>query len=75
MDEEAEPNFSLVEKGLSTWQVVVVPIDFGLHQVEGIGESSGRPCKAYTETSCFSFHFFPRQHYLQPSYPHYPCCF
>jgi hypothetical protein len=58
-----------VEKGLSTQKVVVVPVASGLLQAEDIGESSSHLCKAYMETSPFSFWFFPRQHYLHPFYP------
>jgi hypothetical protein len=55
--QKLEPYFSLVEKGLSTQQVVVVLVASGLPQAEGIGELSGHPCKSYMKTSPSSFHF------------------
>jgi hypothetical protein len=54
-----ETNFPLVEKGWLTQHDVFAPISFGLPQDQNIGESSGHPCKAYKETSPFSFNLFP----------------
>jgi hypothetical protein len=56
-------NFSHVEMGLLTRQIVVVPITFARSQDEGIGDSDGLPCKYYTDTSTSSFLCFPHQHY------------
>jgi hypothetical protein len=70
-----EPYFSLVEKGLSTQQVVVVLVASGLLRVEGIDESGGVPCKDYTDTLTSSSQFFPRQHCWKHFYPLYPSYF
>jgi hypothetical protein len=67
-----ELNFSHVEMGLLTHQVVVAPINFGPPQDEGMGDSDGPLCKGYTDTSTSSFLCFPRQHCWWVSYPPYP---
>jgi len=54
-----QPYFSLVEKCSLAQKVVVALIAFGILQDEGTSESSGRPCKDYTNTMTSSSSFPP----------------
>jgi hypothetical protein len=58
-----ELNFSHVEMGSLTQQVVAVPITSGPLQAEGTGESDGLLCKDYMDTLTSYFLCFPCQHY------------
>jgi hypothetical protein len=73
--QKPKPDFSLVEKDLSTQQGVVALVSSGLLQVEGIGDSGGLSCRDYTDTSTSSSQIFPCQHCWQHFYPLYPFYF
>jgi hypothetical protein len=66
-----ELNFSHVEMGFLTQQVVVVLVTFGPPQVKGTCELDVPLCKGYTDTSNFFSLYFPRKHYWWVSYPPY----